>query len=70
MLASVGHCRGASEWVGDRLQEGLGKPDTFSHLPLLSVGLLSGRETLHSHGEPVYLKNPWAGAREVKVWRA
>lgn len=46
MLASVGHCRGASEWVGDRLQEGLGKPDTFSHLPLLSVGLLSGRETL------------------------
>lgn len=26
---------------------------TFSHLPLLSVGLLSGMETLHSHGEPV-----------------
>lgn len=43
---------------------------TFSHLPLLSVGLLSGMETLHSHGEPVWLKNPWAGAREAKVQRA
>lgn len=55
---------------GDRPQEGLGKRHTFSHVLLLSVGLLSGMETLHSHGEPVWLKNPWAGAREVKVRRA
>lgn len=51
--------------MGDRPQEGLGKPHTFSHVPLLSACLLSGMETLHSHGEPVWLKNPWAGAREV-----
>lgn len=49
--------------MGDRPQEGLGKPHTFSHLPLLSMGLLSGLETLRSHGEPVWLKNPWAGAK-------
>lgn len=70
-LRPLGHCRGASDgWVVTGHRKGLGNGTLFPRVPLLSVGLLSGMETLHSHGEPVWLKSPWAGAREVKVRRA